>query len=105
MSDDTLRETELQAQIREAFDTLGIWCIRLQSSGRRGSRTLANGEPGLPDLYLPGLGHLEVKRPGEALNKNQIAWHKRAKAAGVRVHTVDSVHEAVTKAMEWRAAK
>lgn len=96
-----MTETQLSARIREALETLGFWVIRLNVSGRRSARAVANGEPGLPDLYLPGLGHLEVKRPGQALNANQIKWHRRAKAAGVRVHTVDSVGEAVVTAKNW----
>jgi hypothetical protein len=97
-----MTETKLQRSIIVALRALGFWVIRLQSSGRRGARSLGNGEPGLPDLYLVGLGHLEVKLPGRALSDEQNRWHARARKAGVRVWTVDSVGEAVRVAREWR---
>lgn len=97
-----MNETHLSRSIQRALRMAGFWVIRLQSSGRRGSRTMANGEPGLPDLYLPGLGHIEVKRPGQALSENQLKWHARAKSSGVRVWTVDSAAEALRVAVEWR---
>jgi hypothetical protein len=97
-------ETELSKSIRIALEQSGFWVIRLQSSGRHGARTFATGEPGLPDLYLPGLGHLEVKTPTGKLSEEQTAWHHRALKSGVRVGTVRSVSQAVDVARTWREA-
>jgi hypothetical protein len=100
-----MTEAELQAEIRGALEAVGFWVERMQSGKakvRGGYARLAT--KGTPDLLLvaPVYGWLEVKRPGEALNDNQIKWHARAKQAGVKVWTVDTVDEAVRVAMAWR---
>jgi len=92
-------ETGLSRAIRRALERLGHWVIRTQSRGRTGPRSVATGEPGLPDLMvlLRG-GHvafLEVKRPTGRLSPEQVAWHERARAMGIRVAVVRSVPEAV----------
>ena len=97
-----MTETEIQRAIVVALEAIGVWVIRTGVSRKRGKRGTQSGEPGFPDLYLPGLGHLEVKRPGEALSPEQITWHARAKAVGVRVRTVDSAGEAERVVMAWR---
>lgn len=100
-----MTETELSARIRDSLKVLNFWVMRIQSGSVRARHGVVRlAEPGTPDLHLVEHGAwLEVKRPGKALNANQIAWHKRAKKAGVRVHTIDSVGEAVRVALAWRA--
>ena len=76
--------------------------IRTAVSSKR-SRGLT-GEPGLPDLCLPGLSAwLEIKLPGKALRPAQVVWHEKAKNEGVRVATVTSVQEAVWAVQQFRA--
>lgn len=104
----TKAETKLQAAIKKALEAAGFWVIRQQSSGRHGPRSVATGEPGIPDLRLPGLGDIEVKVPEEGVDpednrsSEQIAWHERARANGMRVATVDSVASAMSVATGWR---
>jgi hypothetical protein len=96
-------ETALVRSIVQVLTTCGFWVIRLNVTGRRGERTSATGEPGLPDLYLPSLGHIEVKRPGQNLSPAQVAWHAKAAKHGLRVRVVSSPEDAVQTAMAWRA--
>lgn len=96
-------EAQLQARIVKALRSVGVWVIRTGVTRKRGYSGTQSGEPGMPDLWTPH-GWLEVKLPGEALSPNQIAWHAKAKRHGVRVWTVDTVREAVTVVLGWRAA-
>jgi hypothetical protein len=98
----TKGETELQRAIKKALEALGVWVIRTQTSGRTGPRSIATGEPGMPDLYAVGLGWLEVKTETGKLSEDQRAWHARAQALGVRVAVVRSVKEAVEVVLSWR---
>lgn len=99
-------ETILQAQIIKALKTVGVWVIRTQVKGRRSARSVATGEPGMPDLYLPGLGHLEVKYGEKSTcNDDQLAWHARARDAGVNVAVVRSAADAVRIVQLWRRQK
>jgi hypothetical protein len=99
-----MSETDLSRRIREALRQLGCWVVRQQSSGRRGVRSVASGEPGLPDIQVlaPVHGFIEVKVPGGRLNANQELWHARARNAGLRVAVVHSVDEAVDVVMVWK---
>jgi hypothetical protein len=56
----------------------------------------------MPDLYLPGYGHLEIKTGGGRLSREQVAWHSRAAQQGVRVAVVRSVQEAIRIVCAWR---
>lgn len=94
--------TDVRAPAVKALRALGIWVIVTAVKGKRGKSTLATGEPGMPDLYLPGLGHIETKARGGKLSPAQIAWHARARAAGLRVATADSAGEVVRVAVGWR---
>jgi len=100
-----MSETDISRNIRKALEKLGFWVIRLQSSGRRGSRSMATGEPGLPDLYLPGIGHLEIKVPGKDLSKTQVEWHAKAESFGVPVAVARGVSDAVKWALSLRSKK
>ena len=98
-----MSETELSAAIRGALDANNFWVIRLNTSGRRGRRSIASGERGMPDLHLPSLnGWLEVKAADGKLSPDQKAWHFRAQQAGVKVAVVRSVQEALRVAIVWR---
>ncbi len=103
-----MSETELQRAIKEALEGMGVWVVRTASAGKRSSRGVKTGEPGIPDLHLVSLypandesGWLEVKLPGEDLSEDQIKWHARAQARGIRVETVFSVSQAVQVARLW----
>ncbi len=97
-----MSETDISRAIREALKKMGVWVVRLQSSGRRGPRSVATGEPGFPDLWTP-YGLLEVKTEKGKLSPEQELWHSRAKAEGVNVATVRSVEEACRVVEQWRA--
>jgi hypothetical protein len=98
-----MSETELSKQIRKALTAIGVWVVRLQSSGRRGPRSVATGEPGFPDLWTP-YGLIEVKTEKGKLSHEQERWHERARAEGLNVATVRSVQEAVDVVSGWRAS-
>jgi hypothetical protein len=101
-----MSETDLSRSIRLALATLGIWVIRVQSGTHRvRGGTLHCAEPGTPDLCLPGLGWLEVKTQGGALEASQVAWHQRATREGVNVAVVRSVEQAVRVVREWKAER
>ncbi len=107
-----MSETMLQLAIKEALEGMGVWVLRTASAGKRSSRGVRTGEPGVPDLHLVSLttngvdcdksGWLEVKLPGERLSTDQVEWHKRAKERGIRVGTVTSPSEAWELVLEWR---
>ena len=101
-----MTETQLQRSIIEALQKMGVWVIRTAVSKKRGRGF--TGEDGMPDLHVVHYGPkgesgwLEVKRPGETLNENQVIWHDRARQAGVRVATVTSPIEAWGVVLDWR---
>jgi hypothetical protein len=96
-------ETQLSKAIRDALATMGVWVIRSQVKGRTGKRSVATGEPGQPDLYLPALNaHIEVKVGGGKLSAAQIAWHSRAAKHGVRVAVVRTVSQAIGIVRMWK---
>ncbi len=94
-------ETALQTAIVKALRAMGVWVIVMNVTRRRGKRGVNCGEPGMPDLLLPALGHGEVKLPGNDLDPDQVLWHERAKKAGVNVATWHSVSEAVETVHFW----
>ncbi len=103
-----MNETELQRAIKDALEGMGVWVVRTASSGKRSSRGVKTGEPGIPDLHLVSLypatersGWLEVKLPGERLSGDQAKWHQRAISKGVRVSVVWTVEEALRTALLW----
>lgn len=96
-----MSETDLQRSIKMALEQAGFWVVRTQVRGRNGPRSVATGEPGMPDLLLVGVGYVEVKLPGGKLSQEQEAWHAKAKARGVKVTVAHSVAEAVTTANGW----
>lgn len=103
MTDET--ETQIQARCIQALTLYGYWVIRSGVAMKRGARGTQSGEPGQPDLCLPALGWLEVKRPGEHLSPDQLKWHAKAREHGVRVATVTSHDEAVAMARAWQSER
>lgn len=104
--DEAVTETDLQREIVKALRDAGFWVIRLGVSKKRSrSHGTQSGEPGLPDLYLVGLGHLEVKLPGKDLSPEQERWHGKAASEGVNHATVRSELEAMRTALLWRAER
>lgn len=95
-------ETVLQRNIMRALEAIGEWPVRTAVNVKRSKVGQATGEPGLPDLLLVGLGHIEVKLPGEGLDPDQVIWHKKAANRGVRVGVAHSPLEAVGLAQQWR---
>lgn len=88
-------ETELQKHIQDALERMGIWVIPMAVTGKRSSRSVRTGEPGVPDLCLPALGWLEVKIGDGNLSEDQRLWHERARREGVWVATAWSLEEAI----------
>ena len=95
-------ESALQAAIIKALRSRGFWVVRRGYKARRSNIAPQSGEPGEPDLELRGLGHLEVKLPGETLTPAQIVWHQAARELEMNVWTVDTVEEALAVAEDWR---
>jgi len=98
-----MSETDLSRAIRASLVKAGFWAIRTGVTRRRSSRGANSGEPGMPDIYLPGYGHIEVKLPGEEPSKVQLEWHEKARRLGIRVAVVESAREAVETACRWRS--
>jgi hypothetical protein len=97
-----MTESALQRAIVGYLHTAGIWVIRTGVSRKRGKSGTQSGEPGFPDLYLPGLGHIEVKMPGEKLSAEQAAWHAKAERHGVRTAVAHAPKQALEIALAWR---
>jgi hypothetical protein len=98
-------ETQISRQIGKALDKLGIKHIRIQSGTlpmSSGSRFVHCAEPGTPDRVLPGLGWIEVKKPGGKLSDAQRRWKAWAEANGVNYIAVDNVADGVAAALVWR---
>jgi len=95
-------ETKLSKAIRDAFDILGIWWVRVQSGKfamKRGGYMHA-AENGTPDLWTP-YGLLEVKDLSP-LSDDQRAWHSKAESHNVRVAVVRSPREAIDVVSNWK---
>ena len=97
-------ETQLSRDIQDTLKGCGFWVVRSATySGRVKGGFLRTLEPGFPDLMIlsPVVGFLEVKRPGEKRRDEQIAWHERAKKAGLNVATIESGRDAVQAVRGW----
>lgn len=70
-----IREADVQAQVREYLERVGLRCFRADSHAGRGARRTS--ATGLPDLFgiLPGgrWWAVEVKRPGARPRPNEAA--------------------------------
>ena len=96
-------ESALQAACLDGLRKLGIWAIRMGVSVRSGKRGRAqSGEPGMFDLYLPGLGWQEVKQPDEKLSADQVKWQAKARRHGVSAELVNNVDDCLMIAQLWR---
>lgn len=98
-------ETQLSRRIGKALDKLGIKNIRVQSGTLPmggGARFVHCAEPGTPDRVLPGLGWIEVKKPGETLSPEQLRWAAWARRNGVNFAVCETVAEAVNAALTWK---
>jgi hypothetical protein len=99
-----MSETELKREIVQKLEKCGFWVERIQSGKvkvRGGWMYLAS--EGTPDLHLVDLGAwLEVKTDDGEPSPEQVDWHKRAAAAGVRVATVRTPKEAIQAALDWK---
>jgi len=102
-----MTETALSKSIQDALKALGFWVLRIpagQYKGAGGSRVHV-AEKGCPDLLVVGVGWLEVKTPKGALSPEQVAWHAKAEARGVRVAVVTSAREAAEVVLRWSKEK
>ena len=98
-------EAEIQAAVIEALQAMGVMVERVQSGKvkvRGGWMRLAS--EGTPDLWT-SLGWLECKTEKGLLSDEQIAWHARARDAGVNVAVVRSAADAVRIVQLWRRQK
>ncbi len=105
-------ETALSKEIRDALARRGFWIERVNSGKTRVRRGwLYGASAGTPDILViaPAFGFLEVKTETGGLNPDQVAWHDKARAFGVRVEVVRSVEGALRTVEQWvaeeRAAK
>ena len=58
---------------------------------------------GTPDRCLPGLGWIEVKKPGGKLSKEQLEWKAWAERIGINYACVDNVADGVAAALRWKS--
>ncbi len=96
MSTPSKEETKLSKAIQAGLKSAGFHVERIQTGTHRvRGGYLHCASNGTPDLYILGFGFAEVKLPGESLNEDQEAWHRRARLAGDRVEVVSSLAEAL----------
>jgi hypothetical protein len=100
-----MSETDLSRSIRAALTVAGYWVERTNS----GIAKVRGGfvhmcSAGTPDTLVvaPVYGWLETKTQVGKLSEEQLSWHERARAAGVRVATVRSVSQAIDAVKGWR---
>lgn len=101
-------ETVLARSVRLTLESAGCWVERLQSGQhwvKRGRLHCCSA--GTPDFMVlsPVVAFLEIKMPDGKLSKDQVAWHRRAKTAGLEVYVVSSVTEAAALAVGWLKRK
>lgn len=97
-----MSETDVSRAIQQALIKLGLLVVRVHSGRvrvRGGYMQLAPN--GTPDLWTSE-GWIEVKRPGEKREPEQVKWHEEAARRGVNVGVADSVKSAVELVMGWR---
>src|SRR5262245_16336255 len=98
-----MSETDLRRQAVSALRKLGFWVIVPAVQTKRSANTLTTGEPGMPDLQLPVHGWIETKVPKTGrLSADQLNWHARARANGVRVAVATTVTDVLAIAIGWR---
>ena len=100
-----MTEGQIQAAVVEAIRSMGVMVERVQSGKVKvqgGWMRLAS--PGTPDLWT-SCGWLECKTAKGLLSDEQIAWHARARDAGVNVAVVRSAADAVRIVSLWRRQK
>jgi len=95
-----MREAEIQLQIEQAFDRMGVLYIRHNPArfSSFGRRKLKDDERGVPDLVLCVGGRfigMEVKTPEGRVSEDQKRFEQRTEAAGGRYVVVTSVEEAI----------
>ena len=97
-------ESSLQRAIIDTLQARGVWCWRNNSGATatgsgKDRRFIQLSPKGSPDIFgvVPGgkLFGLEVKRPGEKQNENQIEWQKKAEQYGVFYAVVTSITQAI----------
>lgn len=97
-----MTETDIARSGRMIVSKLGIPCERVNSSGYRGR--IRGATPGTPDCWT-ALGWIEFKVPGGKLSLEQEAWHRRAKAWGVRVEVSHGDQETAEIVKRWLAER
>lgn len=106
-------ETDLKLAFMQAMKLLGVWCIRQQVRGQDGPRSVATGEPGMPDLMilLPapvGVCFIELKAKGRKAGGRtlmaQAEWSKKAGHLGIIVQQHDTLWGAVNAVLTWSEA-
>lgn len=94
-----MTESQIQADILDAFKRLGIWAIRI-NAGKRGGVRMAPA--GTPDIWTPW-GWIEAKTLKGKLSDAQKNWHERARQHAINVAVVRSWPEAVEAVRAWQA--
>lgn len=91
-----MREREVEEYFRLAIEALGGECWKWVSPGRKGVPDRVVFLPGKPTFFV------ELKRPGEDLDVTQKRVHRRLKALGAVVYTVDSPEAVDALLKYWR---
>lgn len=94
-----MRESDIQAAIREAINRDGRARVVRYTVGFDAEKCVKYGNPGWPDLIgvlRDGRAFcIECKRPGQRLRPEQEAFWRSARAWGVRGGVATSVSEAL----------
>lgn len=93
-------EKVIQAEVKKVLALHGYLISDFSQGYRPGGSRHASTRItcGVPDVYvqhrsLPITMWIEVKRPGENLSADQVAWHAAEKHAGGKVIVIHSGHE------------
>jgi Holliday junction resolvase len=89
-----MTESKIESKIITALEALGCFVCRTQGRG-------TNGVPDLAVMYDTQFCWLENKTTHGRVSAHQVQFRKRAESHRIRVFTVRSVEEAVTKVSEW----
>ena len=99
----TTRESDLHNAIVRTLNNHGIinWTM-LRGTARGGSVYCT---PGIPDIYLPGLGWLELKTETGSASVQQLRRHEELRDAGDNIAIITNINQALEVITKWEQKK
>lgn len=91
----TLKESKIEAYLKQQIERLGGKCWKWESPGKRG----------VPDriIILPGpvYAFAETKRTGDSERAQQVYRHKQLRAMGCTVFSTVDSYDRVNEIVDW----